>query len=67
MGITNINLEKTPRILVAGGSHTCALLEDKSVECWGSGRQATAPSLNNVESPCGGGFSHLCALRGQER
>ena len=49
--------------LVAGYSHTCALLEDKSVECWGSdySGQATAPSLNNATALVAG-YSHTCAL-----
>ena len=52
--------------LVAGYEHTCAILEDKSVECWGkydgsSYGQATAPSLNNATALVAGG-NHTCAL-----
>ena len=49
---------------MAGDSHTCALLEDKSVECWGSDSegQATAPSLNNAKALVAG-YEHTCALK----
>ena len=54
--------------LVAGSSHTCALLEDKSVECWGKHQDSDynyfnhiAPSLNNATALVAG-YSHTCAL-----
>ena len=51
VGITNINLEETPRILVAGYWHTCALKEDKSITCWGKHNYRSyflAPGSNSV-------------------
>ena len=58
--VGNICVRKITAI-TAGHSHTCALLEDKSVQCWGSGSQATAPSLNNA-SAITAGDDHTCAL-----
>ena len=61
----------------AGGAHTCALLMDGTVRCWGSnfagqlGNGSTNPTSSGVPIPVSGlvgikavsaGFNHTCAL-----
>jgi alpha-tubulin suppressor-like RCC1 family protein len=62
------------RNVVAGANHTCAILLDDTVRCWGNGTKgqlgdgfnadrpiAVKPSLSNV-SILGAGSSHTCVL-----
>jgi alpha-tubulin suppressor-like RCC1 family protein len=75
-------LARFPRVLTgarqvaAGGAHTCALLEDGTVECWGrsaEGQVDGTTDTNNVDKPVPAGVtgasqiaaggSHSCALQ----
>jgi cysteine-rich repeat protein len=73
----NLGIGVTAIEVAAGGSHTCALLADKSVTCWGNGSdgQLGNGSTNDLLAPSiitinlGGsaqqitaGKSHTCAL-----
>ncbi len=80
--LTPIAVSGLPRrvsALAAGGAHTCALLSDKTVWCWGSngnGQLGTAgaasPSLaTQIKSLSGvtaiaSGSSHSCAILGDQ-
>jgi len=62
----------------AGGAHTCSVLSDQTVKCWGSNQYGQLgnngpnkqPSLNSIKSISGltdvvqvsAGFSHTCAI-----
>ncbi len=37
--------------VAAGGDHTCALLDDGSVDCWGSGAQGALGTGQNTDQP----------------
>ena len=37
-----VNLGQTAKAITAGFSHTCALLADNTVKCWGAGEPWTA-------------------------
>jgi alpha-tubulin suppressor-like RCC1 family protein len=69
-------LSNTATAIAAGFDHTCALLIDGSVQCWGDnsngqlGDGGTTPSsipvlvtgLSNTATAIAAGFSHSCAL-----
>ncbi len=75
-GPVNLGAGRTPVAITAGISFTCALLDDGSVSCWGSGANgefgtgAATASNTPVSVPLGGrkalaisaGWSHLCAM-----
>ena len=45
-----IKLEKNAKAISAGATHTCAILEDKSIECWGGEKPASvAGTLTELE------------------
>jgi alpha-tubulin suppressor-like RCC1 family protein len=67
----------TAKVIVAGGSHTCTILDDSSVKCWGENDQGqlglgnTTDSLNASVVDMGSGItakaiaageSHTCAI-----
>ena len=48
--------------IAAGGTHTCALKTDQTIQCWGIfAKQATAPPGTYTAITAGG--THTCALR----
>jgi alpha-tubulin suppressor-like RCC1 family protein len=68
---------RTAKVIVAGGSHTCAILDDSSIKCWGENDQGqlglgnTTDSLNASVVDMGSGItakaiaageSHTCAI-----
>lgn len=45
-----IQLEKNAKAISAGATHTCAILEDKSIECWGGEKPSSVDeSLTELE------------------
>jgi len=45
-----IQLQKNAKAISAGATHTCAILEDKSIECWGGEKPASvAGTLTELE------------------
>lgn len=45
-----IQLQKNAKAISAGATHTCAILEDKSIECWGGKKPASVDeSLTELE------------------
>ena len=68
---------RTAKVIVAGGSHTCTILDDSSIKCWGENDQGqlglgnTTDSLNASVVDMGSGItakaiaageSHTCAI-----
>ncbi len=74
--VTVFNLGQWTTAIAAGGFHTCALLEDGSVRCWGynrygqlgdgsttsSGLPVTVVNLGERATAIAAGESHTCAL-----
>ncbi len=71
-----VGLSGTPVDVVARADHTCALIEDGTVQCWGNGEDGqlgigTKPSQNGPETVVGlsdavelaAGTRHVCARR----
>ena len=69
-----VNVPRTVKQLVAGNGHTCVLLKDGTVSCWGSGSDGqlgsghpltqpptAVPKLRDVTEIAVGGY-HTCAL-----
>lgn len=70
-GITNdAGVQELPPLgpspITAGGRHTCALLSDGTVRCWGdnslSSLPVAVPDLTQVETVSAGLYAHTCAL-----
>ena len=71
----DLGTNRTAKALALGGSHSCALLDDDSVRCWGSndrGQLGTGDSLDRGQPTDLGvgqsalaiaaGFDHTCAI-----
>jgi alpha-tubulin suppressor-like RCC1 family protein len=75
--VVDLGSERTAKVIVAGGSHTCTILDDSSIKCWGENDQGqlglgnTTDSLNASVVDMGSGItakaitageSHTCAI-----
>jgi len=73
----DLGSERTAKVIVAGGSHTCTILDDSSIKCWGENDQGqlglgnTTDSLNPSVVDMGSGITakaiaagenHTCAI-----
>ena len=55
----NVGTNRTVVMLAAGGYHTCAVLDDKNVKCWGRGNFGQLGYGNTLSQ----GVAHLCNPR----
>jgi alpha-tubulin suppressor-like RCC1 family protein len=75
--VVDLGSGRTAKVIVAGGSHTCTILDDSSIKCWGENDQGqlglgnTTDSLNASVVDMGSGItakaitageSHTCAI-----
>ena len=57
-------------VVAAGGSHTCGLRGDRTVQCWGSNESSSGIYTGLLDAPDGqfsalsAGFYHHCGIRG---
>ena len=69
VGPVDLGTGRTARAISAGGEHTCAVLDDASVRCWGAGvfgqlGYASAASVGDIQSPAVAGPVDLGPGRG---
>ena len=48
--VVDLGSERTAKVIVAGGSHTCTILDDSSIKCWGENDQGQLGLGNTTDS-----------------